>query len=125
MYTELETLRDALGGIECVKSSKIGIENGIGAGDYPLVRVVPVRATPGKPYNMRTIELGVYFGWDTTDAEGLELVYENLLALEEEVIQIIKSSGGRYIDTVTDEDRLPTYKVMVIRCEIQAERPES
>ena len=123
MYADLETLRDNLADISGVQSCKIGIEAGISPADYPLIRIVPVRFTPGKPYNERTAEISVYFGVDVSESQGLEYVYEELLNLEAEILKTIKSSGGKYIETVTDEDRLDTYKLMFIRFEIEATRP--
>jgi hypothetical protein len=82
-----------------------------------------VRVTPGQPYNRRTSELSILFGANIADSEGLETVYESLFTLEEEIIKSVKASGGRYIETITDEDRMDTYKLMAIRCEIEADRP--
>ena len=48
-----------------------------------------------------------------------------LSTLEDEIIQVIKAQGHKYIDTVTDEDRLDTFKLMVVRCEVRCERPEA
>ena len=123
MYAALETLRDSLADIAGVKTCKIGIETGISPVDYPLIRLVPVRLTPGKPYNSRTAEVSIYFGVNITESEGLEYVYQQLLVLEAEIINAIKAGGGKYIETVTDEDRLDTYKLMFIRFEIEADRP--
>jgi hypothetical protein len=123
MFATLETLRDAMADIDCVNSCKIGIEAGISPADYPMIRLVPIRMTPGRPYEHRTAEVAVYFGDDTTNAEGLELVYQNLLNMEADIINTIKANNGRYIETVTDEDRLDTYKLMFIRFEIEADRP--
>lgn len=116
----LEAARDALSDLPGVASCKVGLEANISPIDYPLVRVVPVRMTPGRPYSRRTIECQVYIGWNATEAQaGLEGVYESLLALEELVRDTITQDlGGRYIETLTDEDRLDTYKLMAIRCEL-------
>lgn len=129
MWTELAALRDALADIEGVKTCKVGIESGMSPADYPMIRVVPIRITPGKPYNHRTAEVRIYFGMDLGETEGdgtncgLEYVYRSLDTLEGSIITTIKAEGGRYIDTVTDEDRLDTFKVMVVRCEITCDRP--
>ena len=123
MFTVLETLRDALAAIEGVTSCKIGIEKNLSPACYPMIRLVPTRFLPGKPYNMRTSEIDVYFGWNVAESEGLECVYSNLLALEAEMIKVIKAQGGVYVQTVTDEDRLDTYKLMVIKMTIEAARP--
>jgi len=123
MYSDLVTLRDALKDIDAVCTCKIGIEANISPAAYPLIRIVPVRMVPGRPYENRTCEVAIYFGYNLAESKGLEVVYEKLLEMEGEIIKTVKAHGGRYLDTVTDEDRLDTYKLMVVRCEIVGERP--
>lgn len=123
MYSTLTALRDAMADIDGVTSCKIGIEANLSPADYPMIRILPVRITPGKPYDRRTCEAGVYFGVAVAESEGMELVYSTLLTLEGEIIKTIKAEGGKYIETITDEDRLDTYKLMFIRFEIEADRP--
>lgn len=123
MYSDLEALRDSLSAISGVVSCKIGVEANISPADYPLIRLVPIRLTPGKPYNNRTTEVTIYFGANINESEGLESVYESLFTLEGEIIKTVKAQGGVYLDTFTDEDRLDTYKLMYVRCEITGERP--
>ena len=103
-----------------VASCKIGLEANISPADYPLVRIVPSRITPGKPYAKRSIECLVYFGVPVANSEGLELVYETLFILEANLLGKIRTLEGRYIETITDEDRLDTYKLMAVRCELTA-----
>lgn len=114
----IEATRDALAGIAGVASCKIGLEPNISPSDYPLIRVVPSRLTPGKPYAGRTIETLVYFGAQTATSEGLETVYSDLFELESSIIGEIQALGGRYIETITDEDRLDAYKLMTIRADM-------
>lgn len=117
----LETLRDALAGIAGVASCKIGLEQNISPADYPLIRIVPSRLTPGRPYSRRTIETLIYFGMDTSEAEatGLQGVYSDLFGMESSIREVLtQDEGGRYLETITDEDRLNTYKLMAIRCEV-------
>lgn len=116
--TTLEAVRDALADIAGVASCKIGLEPNISPADYPLIRLVPSRLTPGKPYGNRTIETLIYFGTQTATSEGLETVYENLFTLESAIIAAVQDFGGRYRETITDEDRLDAYKLMTIRCEL-------
>lgn len=122
MWTELTALRDSLAAIDDVKSCKVGVEENLSPADYPMIRLVPARLVPGKFQN-RTIELDIYFGADKSSSEGMELVYQTLSTLESQIIAVIKVGGGRFIETITDEDRLETYKIMLIRCEIDTERP--
>lgn len=114
----LEAARDALKLITGVASCKIGLEPNISPADYPLIRVVPSRLTPGKPYGNRTIETLIYFGAQTAKSEGLETVYGDLFDLESAIIAAVQGLGGRYRETITDEDRLDAYKLMTIRCEL-------
>lgn len=116
--TTLEAARDALALIAGVASCKIGLEPNISPADYPLIRLVPSRLTPGKPYGNRTIETLIYFGAQTTTSEGLETVYDDLFTLESAIMVAIQDLGGRYRETITDEDRLDAYKLMTIRCEL-------
>lgn len=127
MYSTLQTLRDALAQITGIQSCKIGYESGISPACYPMIRLVPVVASPGNPYRYRTSEILIYFGDDTTNSQGLELVYKRLFELEEEILQVVKDQDGRYLETVTDQDRGisagSTYKLMAIRCELKTPRP--
>lgn len=120
MLAALQAARAALASIPAVASCKIGLEQGITAADYPLIRLVPSRITPGRPYNNRTAECLVYFGMDLTgaDAGGLEAVYAALFGLESEIIERLRALGHRYIETITDEDRLDAYKLMTLRVEL-------
>jgi hypothetical protein len=122
MWTELASLRDALAVIDGVASCKVGIEQNMSPADYPMIRLVPERVLPGK-YKTRIVELGIYFGADKSSSEGMELVYQTLSELEANIIAVLKVHGGRFVETITDEDRLDTYKIMLIRCEIDAARP--
>lgn len=125
VYSALDELCGRIEEIDFVNSVKIGIEPNISPEDYPLVRVVPQRLTPTAPYNKRLVETGIYFGANTLSSDGMEKVYDDLFYLEEEIIKVIKSMGGKYFETITDEDRLDTYKMMFIRADLYVERPES
>ena len=121
MMAVLEGLRDALATIPGVASCKIGLESNISPADYPLIRVVPSRFLPGTRYNKRIIEATIYFGMDSAESEsGIEGVYSALLTMESAIRAIVVGDviSGKYIDTITDEDRLDTYKVMAMRCEV-------
>ena len=118
MMAALEAVRDQLAAIPGVASCRVGLEANISPADYPLIRLVPSRLTPGRPYNARTIEMLVYFGAATTKSEGLESVYGDLFDLETAILAKLQTLGGRYRETLTDEDRLDAYKLMTIRCEL-------
>jgi hypothetical protein len=120
MMATLEALRDALATIEGVASCKIGTEANISPDDYPLIRIVPSRIIAGRPYHGRSAETFIYFGHDTSNSEGLELVYELSFALEAEILTVLRSLGHRYLETIADSDELPTYKMMAVRCDLIA-----
>lgn len=120
MMALLESLRDSLSAIPGVVSCKIGLESNISPADYPLIRVVPSRVVDGVAISRRRVECLIYFGVDTSEAEGgLESVYAALFGLETEIRAAINQSGGMYVETITDEDRLDTYKLMAVRCEVE------
>ena len=121
MMTTLEAAKTALALIPGVASCKIGLEANISPADYPMIRLVPTRLTPGRPYANRTSETQIYFGTPTANSEGLEAVYTELFELEALILEELRKLGARYIETITDEDRLDAYKLMAIRCELQGQ----
>ena len=118
MMTSLEDLRTSLAAIAGVVSCKIGIEANISPADYPLIRIVPTRITPGAPYNKRSAECMIHFGAQKNLSEGLEAVYTALFAMEDDIINKVKVLGGTYLETITDSDELDAYKMMAVRCRI-------
>lgn len=124
MHTELLALRDALAEIDVVQTCKLGYEQGISPDQYPIVRLVPTQVLPAK-YGVRTVELGIVFGVPVSEAEGLEAIYAQLLALELDIIAVVKEYGGRYTATLADEDRISSYKLMQVQCEIETARPDA
>lgn len=128
MMTMLESLRDALADITGVQSCKIGLEDNISPDDYPIVRVVPSRLENGHTIKRRKAEVLIYFGLpiqpfdDTPDSGGrvrMEKLYAALFAMEEEIRRIVYLNRGFYRETITDEDRLDTYKLMAVRADIE------
>lgn len=118
MMSSLEALRTSLSSITGVVSCKIGIEANISPADYPLIRIVPTRITPGAPYNKRSAECLIHFGAQKNLSEGLESVYTALFAMEDDIINKVKTLGGTYLETITDSDELDAYKMMAVRFRI-------
>jgi hypothetical protein len=118
MMAALEAVRDQLAAIAGVASCKIGLEANISPASYPLIRLVPARIVPGKPYAGRTGETLIYFGTQTANSQGLEFVYSELFDLEASMLEILRANGCRYVETITDEDRLDAYKLMTMRVDI-------
>lgn len=123
MISELRTLKAAFAEVDNVKSCEIGMEKGISPKKWPMIRLVPVRFVPAQ-YKARSGEIDIYFGWNIGQAQsGLEEVYEKMSQLEAAILLVVKAQGGRYLETITDEDLLPPYKQMRIRAEFDFARP--
>lgn len=59
---------------------------------------------------------------DVPDGEGrtrLEKLYSALLGMEGNIRTALHQNGANYLETITDEDRLDTYKLMAVRCEVE------
>jgi len=122
-YTALALLRDALAAVDGVKTSKIGLEATIKPDDYPLVRVVPSTLAYGDYIGRRQSECLVYFGQPIHEfTDGMEALYASLLTMEAALIEAATAASGfvcEYLETVTDEDRIPGYKLMALRVRIE------
>jgi len=119
MMAVFEAMRGALADVSGVASCKIGLEANISPADYPLIRIVPSRLLPNERYGHRKAEVTIYFGVDISESEGgLEDVYSSLFNLESDIRSTLSTFGAIYRETITDEDKLDTYKVMAIRCEV-------
>ena len=129
MMALLESLRDSLAALPGVASCRIGLEANISPADYPLIRVVPSRLEPGVivvsgQHITRRGEVLIYFGMDVAQSEGLEAVYAALFEMESSILAKLSPPPAgvtkvQYMETITDEDRLETYKLMAVRCEVE------
>lgn len=124
----LEALRDKLAQLPGVKSCKIGLEANINPGDYPMIRIVPsdMRPHAENPYRM-DCECLIYFGQAIQPFDGepdagglvrLEKLYASLLALDASIRAAVRSQFMQVMETILDEDRLETYKLMALRIKI-------
>lgn len=128
MMAALEGLRNALAALPGVATCRIGLEANITPEDYPLIRVVPSRVSDASVIGKSRAEVLIYFGMpiapfdDTPDTQGrvrLEKLYAALFDMESAVREALATQGGVYRETITDEDRLETYKVMAVRGEVE------
>lgn len=130
-YDTLQAVRDHLGALPGVTTSRIGLESNMTPADYPIIRIVPGRLSNGPTMARRNIEALVYFGQPiheftgepaSPDTTGLEELYAGLLAMEAEIISALRTLPGGvscvYRDTILDEDRTDAYKLMCLRVEI-------
>lgn len=123
----LEALRDLLGAVAGVQTARIGLEAGMSADDYPIVRVVPSssRTSEFGLAGLRGHEVLVYFGQPITESDtgGLEALYSELYGMEVALIEALPDAGdwvARWQETITDEDRVPGYKLMALRLLVDA-----
>lgn len=123
VFTALEALRDVLGAVSGVQTSKVGLESNMTPADYPMVRVVPSRISNAGTLSRRRTECLVYFGQPVHEFEdGLEALHENMLTLEAALITAAQTSNQffcDYIETVVDEDRVDGYKLMALRLAVE------
>lgn len=136
--TLLETIKAALATIPGIKTCRIGLEDDITPDDYPIIRIVPSHMTPGKvsstgDHVTRKGDVLIYFGMpiqpfdDVADGSGrtrLEKLYAALFNVEARIIDALSPNqlGGmkvRYVETITDEDRIETYKLMAVRVDVE------
>lgn len=129
----LAQLKTTLAAVSGVASCQVGLEANITPADYPLVRIVPTRLTPKDEVGDRPLlEVTIYFGAALLEAaDGLETVYEGLFDLEAAIREAVlfgaaraawqtgQRMAARYVDTLFDEDRLPHYKMMASRFELE------
>lgn len=132
-FAQLTLIKTTLAAVPGAVSCKIGLEAAITPDDYPLIRIVPVRLLPQDVGQARRqMELLIYFGAPTLEAsDGLEAVYSTLLTMEAAIkermtLTVVKTARDtgehlktQYIETVTDEDRLPHYKLFAMRWRVE------
>lgn len=126
----LTALRDALAGIDGVETCRVGLEPDISPDDYPLIRIVPskkdthTRAVGGRQAVAR-VDVLVYFGAaiEVQDGDGMLGVYARLFEIEQAILAVLESPpegilAAQYVETLTDEDAIQTYKMMAVRASV-------
>lgn len=128
MMALLESLKASLATIPGVATCRIGLEENITPDDYPIIRLVPSLAGNGAAYAHRKVEMLIYFGMpiqpfdDNPDTAGrvrLEKLYASLFDMEAAIMTKISQAGAHYVETITDEDRIETFKIMAVRCDVE------
>lgn len=119
----LNQIATDLAAVSGVQTSRVGIEPAISPADYPIIRVVPTKLQPSEMLPRRRIEVLIYYGAKVPLLEGMPAVYAALCAMEQAIIDIMESGQGGYLaefqETITDEDRLETYKLFASRFVVQ------
>lgn len=131
-FAQLTLIKTVLASVPGIASCRIGLEAAITADDYPIIRIVPTRLIPQEVGQRRQMELLIYFGAPLLEAsDGLEAVYETLLEMEQSIkdaltLTVVKTARDQgqylktqYMETITDEDRLPHYKLFAMRWRVE------
>lgn len=116
----LGALRDRLSDVAGIQTCKIGLEPNMTPADYPIIRLVPSIIGPSDA-SRRKLDLLVYYGAPLQAFDGLDAVYGELLRLEEQIVERMRIGDGyriRHVETITDEDRISTYKLFMSRFEV-------
>lgn len=120
--TALLTLKAALALVAGVATCKIGLETGMTAEDYPIVRIVPSLVRQSGVISSRDTDVLIYFGKPIAEFDsGLEALYQQLFDMEVALIDAAENCGVycQYIETIADEDRTDAYKLMALRMTVQ------
>ena len=131
-FAQLTLIKTVLASVPGTATCRIGLEAAITADDYPIIRIVPTRLIPQEVGQRRQMELLIYFGAPLLEAsDGLEAVYETLLTMEQVIkdtltLTVVKTARDQgqylktqYVETITDEDRLPHYKLFAMRWRVE------
>jgi hypothetical protein len=126
IWDRLVALRDRLATVPGVATCRIGLEPEIAPEDYPIIRIVPTRLVDvdAAHCGRRRAECLIYFGRPLhaeTDG-GVEGVTLRLLEMEAAIVAMFRPAPGwkaKYLETITDEDRIAAYKLMAVRCEVE------
>lgn len=125
VFDTLVTVRDHLGALPGVATSRIGLEANMTPADYPMIRVVPAELVNGPTLQRTKIRALIYFGkpiHEFTEAGRLEDLYSELFDMEASIIAALRTIGGGILAkqsrTILDEDRVDAYKLMCMQVEI-------
>jgi len=115
VYQILEEIKTQLTGVDGAKSIRIGLERGIGAKDAPFIRIVPTRFKADN--DVTDIEFQVVFGFDIKNRDHEEL-YRAYFEMEQKIREVLSyrlpSANCIWIETVTDEDKVPNLKTGIL-----------
>jgi hypothetical protein len=125
-YQVLAAMVAALSKIPNVTTCRLGLEEGLTADDYPLIRVVLSETRDSEQGNPFKPLMGilVYYGElaQPFDQGGIAAQYEWLMDMEHAIKTALIPTGkgwkAHWIETVFDEDRLPGFKLFASRFEV-------
>ena len=117
----LDDLATRLSAVTGCNTCKIGLEPNMTPDDYPIIRLVPSRLEPIEA-SRRKVQVMVYYGSPIHAFEGMDALYSSLLTMEREIVGMMVAGDGyriKHVYTITDEDRLSTYKLFMSLFEVQ------
>lgn len=120
VYEMLKEIEAQLQGITDINTVAIGLEASMTASDYPAIRLVSTTNSRGSGLN-EDMAFDIYFGDNLHESIGIEEIYRKLYeweAIIKERLDIFLTSNGSIVywkSTISDEDRLQGYKILVSR----------
>ena len=122
MIEALQIIKSRLELIPDVTTCQIGLEDDISPNDYPIVRIIAGRSSDAG-YLKKKHQIKIYFGFNLSDFDGLELIYNKLYTLETAIYDALVPDLDpylcRWIDTISDEDRIKEYKILCAVFEVE------
>jgi len=120
VYEMLKEIEGQLQGVEGINTVKIGLESSMTARDYPAIRLVST-TNNRTSYLEEDMAFDVYFGDNMHEKIGIDEIYrklyewENIIRERLDLFQTSSSGLVKWKSTVSDEDRLQGYKILVSR----------
>ncbi len=106
-----------------IVTCKIGLEASLSPADYPIIRIVAGNSQ-GAEYKHTLHQVKIYYGFNLSEFDGLDIIYEKLYALEKEIRDALEPGLEPYfckwVNTISDEDRIPEYKILCSSFEVKS-----
>lgn len=117
MFEILQKIKDALAPIETIKSLKIGFEKGADKSmNTPLIRIISEGSISRGAVEDLTVQIAIAFDLKN----DVEELYKQFYILETEIKAKLETIPYKvqHLDTIMDEDKLPSLKAGIIRFKI-------
>ncbi len=123
MYDILTLIQTKLSTIATITTCKIGLEEALSPADYPIIRIVAGNSQ-NTEYKHTLHQVKIYYGFNLSEFDGLDTIYQKLYSLEKEIRGLIELDLEPYlckwVNTISDEDRLQGYKILCSTFEVKS-----
>ena len=123
MYEILTLIQTKLSAIATLKTCKLGLETSIAPSEYPIARIV-ASSSQNDEFRRGKHIVKIYYGFNLSEFDGLDAIYQKLYALETEIRDAIDLELEPYlckwVNTISDEDRIPEYKILCSSFEVES-----